>query len=179
MFHPDTQFLIEYWAILASRNQARGGIPDRVWLEPNDLGLRLPRTFVVDMVGDARSLRLAGSWIETLHDRSLKSAPVLCLWSRDSQGLVISAMAQAIREARPVVIVAAMSTSPVLFEITFAPMRGASGAPDRLLGLYAPGGTFSLGKTDSRLLTARLCVGAGDPGRPPLSLAAVRGRRVA
>lgn len=179
MFHPDTQFLIDHWTDLAERVGTRAGIPDRAMLEPSDLGLRLPRAFVVEMAGSTPLLRLAGSWIETFHDRPLKDAPLLSLWAPESQTLAAAAMAQAIREARPVVIVAFAAPCSALFEITLAPMRGANGAPDRLLGLYAPTATFSLGKDDPRLLTARLCVGAGVQGRAPVSLATVRGRRVA
>lgn len=179
MFHPDTQFLIDHWTRLARHAEARGGIPDRTRLKPDDLGLRLPRAFLADMSGAAPMMRLPGGWIETFHDRPLKDAPLLSLWAPDSQAMAASAMAQAIREARPVVVVATMTTCPTHFEITVAPLRGPTGAPDRLLGLYAPSATFSLGKDDPRLLTARICLSAGDPGRPPLSLAAAGGRRVA
>ena len=64
MFHPDTQFLIDHWTGLSRRGGVRAGIPDRASLEPDALGLRLPRAFIAERHGDDAVIRLAGSWIE-------------------------------------------------------------------------------------------------------------------
>jgi hypothetical protein len=178
MFHPDTQFLIDHWTDLAQRAEARGGVPDRSALDPIDLGLRLPRAFVADLGDGTPAFRLAGDWIETFHARPLKTVALLSLWKAESQVMIAAAIAQAIREARPVVVVAQVGAHAATLEIVLTPLRGPGGAPDRLLGLYAPTGTLSLGKDDPRLLTARLCIGAGRPGRR-LGLATIHGRRVA
>ena len=59
------------------------------------------------------------------------------------------------------------------------PLRGPSGAVDRILGLYAPMATLSFGKDEPRLLTARVSIGVGEAARPALALASVDGRRIA
>lgn len=52
MFHPDTQFLIDHWTGLSRQPSVRAGVPDRTALEPDVLGLRLPRAFIAERAGD-------------------------------------------------------------------------------------------------------------------------------
>jgi len=179
MFHPDTQFLIDHWTGLAAGEDARGGVPDRLALEPQALGLRLPRAFVAERTGDDMILRLAGSWIESFHGRTLQGQSVLSLWRSASHPLVAAAATQTIREARPVVIVALAGSLAGPVEVALTPLRGPSGLPDRILGLYAPAATLGLAASETRLLTARVSIAVGESGRARLSLAAVDGRRVA
>jgi hypothetical protein len=77
------------------------------------------------------------------------------------------------------VIVALAGSVGAQIEVTFLPLRGPSGHPDRVLGLYAPAATLTLATDEPRLLTARVSIGVGDAARAPLSLAAVGGRRIA
>lgn len=179
MFHPDTQFLIDHWTGLSRQAGARAGIPSRTDLAPDALGLRLPRTFIAETPGDNAVLRLAGTWVEAFHGERLKDRPLLSLWAPASRPMVSAALTQALREARPVVILAQAGETPSPIEITLAPLRGPSGEADRIVGLYAPAATMTLAAQESRLLTARLSVGVGESARAPLSLAAVRGRRLA
>ena len=179
MFHPDTQFLIDHWTSLSRRGDSRGGIPARAAVEPDALGLRLPRVFVAHRKGEDAVIRLAGSWIEGFHGEALKDHSLLSLWRAASRPLVSTAVGQSIREGRPVVIVALAGHIAAQIEITLLPLRGPSGRPDRLLGLYAPAATLTLAADEPRLLTARVSIGVGAPARPPLSLAAVGGRRIA
>lgn len=179
MFHPDTQFLIDHWTGLSQRADARGGIPARAALEPDLLGLRLPRIFMIERPGDEAVVRLAGGWIEDFHGAWLKDRPLLSLWRTASRPLVAAAMKQAVREARPVIVVAQAGDAAAQIEIALLPLRGASGEPDRILGLYAPVSTLTLATDEPRLLTARLSIGVGETARAPLSLAAVHGRRLA
>ncbi len=179
MFHPDTQFLIDHWMALSRRPDSRGGIPPRAAVEPDVLGLRLPRAFVAHRQGEDAVIRLAGSWIEGFHGEALKDQTLLSLWRAASRPLVSTAVAQGIREGRPVVIVALAGSVAAQIEVTLLPLRGPSGRPDRLLGLYAPAATLTLAADEPRLLTARVSIGVGEPARPPLSLAAVGGRRIA
>ena len=179
MFHPDTQFLIDHWRTLARRRTVRAGVPDRSALRPDDLGLRLPRAFMIALDEDGMTIRLAGGWIEAFHDRPLQGEAFASLWRPGSEGLATSAVFQSIREARPVVLIAAAGARPTGIELVFAPLRSESGFADRILGLYAPSATLTFAKDESRLLTVRLSLGVGEPGRPALSLAAVHGRRVA
>ncbi len=179
MFHPDTQFLIDHWTALSRRTDARAGIPDRGALEPDAFGLRLPRAFVARRTGEDAVIRLAGGWIEAFHGESLKDQSLLSLWRTASRPLVTSALTQSIREARPVVIAALAGSVAAQIEVTLLPLRGPSGEPDRLLGLYAPAATLTLAADEPRLLTARVSIGVGAAARAPLCLAAVHGRRIA
>lgn len=179
MFHPDTQFLIDHWTTLSRRSETRGGIPGRNALEPDALGLRLPRAFVARRTGDDAIIRLAGGWIEGFHGETLKGLSLYSLWRAASRPLLSTALSQTIREGRPVVVVALAGSVTAQIEITLAPLRGPSGRPDRVLGLYAPAATLTLAADELRLLTARVSIGVGEAARPPLSLAAVGGRRIA
>jgi len=178
MFHPDTQFLIDHWTALSRRPGARGGIPDRATVEPDVLGLRLPRAFMAQRNGDDAEIRLAGSWLEAFHGETVETRSLLALWRAASRPLVSTALAQSVREGRPVVIVALAGSRSAQIEVTLAPLRGPSGRPDRVMGLYAPAATLTLAADEPRLLTARVSIGVGD-ARAPLSLAAVGGRRIA
>lgn len=179
MFHPDTQFVIDHWMSLSRRPESRGGIPRRAALEPDALGVRLPRAFIAHRQGDDAMIRLAGTWIEGFHGEALKNHTLLSLWRAASRPLVSTAMGQSVREGRPVVLVALAGSIEAQIEVALLPLRGPSGRPDRLLGLYAPAATLTLAADEPRLLTARVSIAVGDAARPPLSLAAVGGRRIA
>ncbi|MDO9588589.1 MAG: PAS domain-containing protein [Brevundimonas sp.] len=181
MFHPDTQFLIDHWTGLSRHESVRAGIPDRAALEPAAMGLRLPRVFIAGRSdGDHDAvIRLAGAWIEGFHGEPLKDHALLSVWRSASRPLVAAALTQTVREARPVVIAALAGVLSAQIEVTLAPLRGPSGAVDRILGLYAPMATLSLSAEEPRLLTARVSIGVGVAARPPLALAAVGGRRIA
>lgn len=179
MFHPDTQFLIDYWTDLSRRPSVRAGIPDRASLEPDALGLRLPRVFIAARDNEDAVIRLAGTWIEGFHGEPLKDRALLSVWRTASRPLVAAAMTQTAREARPVVVAALAGALSAQMEIVLAPLRGSSGAVDRILGLYAPIVTLSLAADEPRLLTARVSIGVGETARPALALAAVGGRRIA
>jgi hypothetical protein len=179
MFHPDTQFLIDHWTGLSHGGAVRAGIPERAALAPDALGLRLPRVFVAERTADDAVIRLGGSWIEALHDAPLKDVGFLSLWRGASRPLVAAALTQTVREARPVVISALAGSISAAIEVVLVPLRGPTGEPDRILGLYAPAATLSLAADEPRLLTARVSIGVGSAARAPLSLAAVDGRRIA
>jgi hypothetical protein len=179
MFHPDTQFLIDHWTGLSRRPSVRAGIPDRAAIEPDALGLRLPRAFIAERHGDEAVIRLAGTWVEGFHGEPLKDHDLLSIWRTASRPLVAAALTQTVREARPVVIVALAGVLSAQIEIALVPLRGPSGRVDRILGLYAPTATLSLAADEPRLLTARVSIGVGEAARPALALAAVGGRRIA
>jgi hypothetical protein len=179
MFHPDTQVLIERWTALAAGAGVRAGVPDRAAFAPDSLGLRLPQAFIAERRGDDAALRLAGSWLESFHDETLRERSLLGLWRTASRPLVAAALKQTAREARPVVISALAGSLSAGIEVTLAPLRDSSGRPDLVLGLYAPVSTLTLVADQPRLLTARVSTAVGEVGRPPLALAAVHGRRIA
>lgn len=172
MFHPDTQFLIDRWAELARAPHVRGGIPARAGVAPEDFGARLPRTFLIRGSGPGSVLRLAGSWLEALHDRKLAGSPFLDLWCETSPALVVPALAQAVREARPVVVVAHLGPEAIPVEVVFAPLRDGEERPDLYIGLVAPAASLVLAPGESRRLAARVTIGVGQHGRPELRLVA-------
>lgn len=179
MFHPDTQFLIDHWAGLSRAGECRGGIPSRAALEPDLLGRRLPRIFMAERPGEDAVVRFAGGWIEDFHGEWLRDQPLLSLWRPASRPMLAAALTQTVSEARPVIVVAQAGAAAAQIEVALFPLRGASGEPDRIMGLYAPVATLALANDESRLLTARLSIGVGEAARAPLSLAAVHGRRLA
>lgn len=180
MFHPDTQLLIDHWTGLARAARVRGGIPERAHLNPEALGRRLPRVFVADWRDSQAVLRLAGTGLEAFYRRPLSGQSLGALWQPASGDMIDAAVGQAVREARPVVVVGLAPGEPeVPVEMVIAPMRGPAGRPHQILGLFAPAAALTPTGSGPVLLTARLAVAAGEAGRPPLSLAAVEGRRIA
>lgn len=167
MFQPDTQFFIDRWVELARKAGVRGGLPDRTALMPEVFGSRLPRTFLLDGGGTDARFRLCGSWLEALQDRALGGARFLDIWCAASPALVVPALGQAVREARPIVIVAhGPQATPV--EVTVAPLRGPEGLPGMFLGLIAPGSVPRSVAGEMHRLAARVTVAVGNRGRPPL-----------
>jgi hypothetical protein len=180
VFHPDTQRLIDEWTRLAAMADVRGGIPRRSGLMPEALGRLLPRAFVADWYDGQAVLRLAGTVLEAFHRRPMTEENLSAFWRPASVDLVAAALTQSIREARPVVVVGLAPGEPdVPVEMVVAPLRSRSGRPDQILGLFAPASALTPTGTGPVLLTARVAVAAGTAGRPPLSLAAVEGRRIA
>jgi len=180
VFHPDTQLLIDHWTGLARAADVRGGIPARAGLYPEALGRCLPRAFVADWQDSQAVLRLAGTALELFYRRPLAGDSLAALWRPASNDLIEAALAQSIREARPVVVVGLAPGDPAVpVEMVVAPLRGSTGRPDQLLGLFAPAAALTPLAKGAALLTARVAVAAGEPGRPSLSLAAVQGRRIA
>ncbi|CAL1692495.1 hypothetical protein MMB232_02668 [Brevundimonas subvibrioides] len=175
MFHPGTQTLIDHWAALP----AAGPIPPRARFEPMRLGRLVPQLFTADRSPDGATFRLAGAWIETLHGRPMRGVSWLDLWAPESRALVAAAVVQTFREARPVVMVAEAARLRGVLEIVIAPLRGPDGEADRLLGLYQSAQEQERRREAVGPLTARLSVGVGVAGRPPLTLAAIDGRRIA
>jgi hypothetical protein len=175
VFHSGTQTLIDRWAALPRV----GGVPSRADLEPMTFGPLVPQLFSADRKGDGAVFRLAGGWIETLHDRPMSSVSWLDLWAPESRPMVQAAIVQTIRETRPVVLVAEAARLRGVLEIVIAPLRTADDSTDRLLGLYQPVQEQERRREPIGPLTARVSVGVGVSNRPPLTLAALDGRRIA
>ncbi|MBX3477560.1 MAG: PAS domain-containing protein [Brevundimonas sp.] len=173
MFHRGTQTLIDAWSLLPGAQR----IPSRLSVDPAAFGPLLPQVFVANRTGEGAKVRFAGGWIEGFHDRSLAARPWLDLWAADSRPLVASALIQAFREARPVVVVAAAGAEGL--EIALAPLRGPDGRPDRLIGLYQPLGALARDLRGVEALNARVSIGVGPIRPAPVALACLDGRRVA
>lgn len=177
MFHSDTRALIDLWTALSRAEGVRGGLPARAGLIPEALGPRLKRAFLAERTGDDARVRLAGDWLETFHDSPLTGAALLSLWRGASRPLVASALRQAVREARPVVVAATAGGSA--FEVTLTALRGDVGGRELILGLYTRAPGPAPAERTAHRLTARASVAVGEPARPRLTLAALDGRRLA
>lgn len=165
---------------MARAGNVRGGIPGRADFRPEALGRLLPRVFVADWRDGKAFLRLSGTLIEAFHRRALAGEALSALWQPASANMINAALAQTVREARPVIVVGLAPGSPAVpVEMVVAPMRSSSGGTNQILGLFAPASALTPTGQGPVLLTARLAVTAGPPGRPALSLAAVQGRRIA
>lgn len=175
MFHSGTQRLMDVWTALPDA----GRVPPRAALDPIQLGPLLAQTFMAERRGEDLVFRLAGGWIERLHGRPLRGETWLGLFREDGRALVAAAVAQTVREARPVVIAAETDPGGDPFEIVIAPFRGPDGAADRILGLYQPTRFGGQALRDIGGLIARVSMGVGEVQRAPLQLASLNGRRVA
>lgn len=175
MFHSGTKRLIDLWNDLPGA----GRIPMRADFDPVALGRALPQAVIIDRGLTTLPVRLAGGWVETLHGEALRGIDWLGLWHTDSRYIVHASANQAFREARPVVLAAAVPEMSGALEIVVAPLRGPDGTADRLLGLYQWTRPADRAAKDIGLLSARVAIGVGPLGRPPLVLAALNGRRVA
>lgn len=180
LFHSGIQRLVDAWAALPGAAR----VPDRAQFDPHALGRLLPRVFIAEKRDTGTAFRLAGGWVEELHGRPLKGAYFLEVWRRDSRLMVHRGLAQTFREGRPMVFTADLEpdqgdAAPV--EIVVAPLRGPTGAVDRLLGLYQP--LTAQGEDMARIagLGVRALTSApgAGPRRAALSLATVDGRRIA
>ncbi len=169
MFHPDTRCLIDCWTALAREPSVRGGLPRRSDFAPERLGEALARAFLLTNSEPAAVVRLCGSWLEAEHGRPLAGSRFLDLWCESSAALVVPALARAVREARPVVVIGHLGDPMAPAEVVFAPLRGADDRADTLLGLLATAGRPDT-TPGGRLLSARVTVGAGQQGRPALTV---------
>jgi len=176
MFHSGTSALIEAWSALPDA----GRIPARADFAPLGLGALVPQLWSADRLdGGVTRVRLAGAWVERLHGRPLADSDWLTLWRTDSRPMVAAALAQAFREARPVVL---RADSPLVvgsLEVVLAPLRDRNGLARRIIGLYQPLDAADRTAESVGELSARLSVAAGPSVRPPLALAAIDGRRIA
>lgn len=179
MFHSGTQSLISCWLTLSKAGQA----PRRSEFSPALVPDLAPRLLLAERPGAQATLRLAGEFVEILYGRGLKGRPLLDLWRTESRPLVQRTALRAVREVRPFVITAEGPSrygDPLRMEVLLAPLAGAEGRIERLLGLFQPVTSAGFDAGPEFRLTARLAAAAGPgAGRPALSLAAADGRRTA
>lgn len=176
MFHSDTQALLELWSRMARDESGRTRVPGRRELRPEVLGARLARTFLVDSKGQ---IRLAGGWIETLHDRALGDTTWLSAWQSQSRIGIELALRTTLREARPLVLSARIAEGQPSLEIALVPLRDEAGHVDLILGQYTATATLSLSNDAPRELSPLAVHPVGAPGRASLTLASLDGRRIA
>jgi len=181
MFHANTQRLIDYW--LARKGAAPA--PARAAIDPAALPALLPQLF---MLGRARPghyvFRLAGGLVDELHGGRLAGSDALGLWTVAHRPPLQLALEASLRAPEPLVITAegrAAHRQPLALEITFAPLAGADGDINRLLGLYQPITPVAalLGQALEALAMRSIATARFPNGSPRLRLAAVDGRQIA
>lgn len=179
MFHSGTQSLINCWLTLSKAGQA----PRRTDFSPALVPELAPRLFLADRSRGGPKLRLAGEFVQSVHGRNVKGRALSDLWRTESQPLVHRTALRAVREVRPFVISAEGAGrygDTLRIEVLLAPLAGADGAVERLLGLYQPTGSAGFEAGPGFRLTARLASAAGPASsRPDLRLASADGRRTA
>ncbi|MBS0409661.1 MAG: PAS domain-containing protein [Proteobacteria bacterium] len=180
MFHSNTELLIDYW------REKRGAalLPARTDIDPADFAHLLPQTFIVGRTGPGQfPVRLAGEFVVDLHGRGLRGDNILNLWTRLHRVELQSALDGVLRDPEPLVISADARTDDGLsarLEILFAPLVGATGRPDRFVGLYQPtSAVHVLRGRPVRELLIRAVGGADLRATPRLRLAALDGRLIA
>lgn len=179
MSHPNTERLTEYWQ---ARRPALGA-PARRTIDPGEFADLLPQVFILGR-RDPRDLpfRLAGERVTRLHGRDLRGLNALNLWAPHDRTQIVSALDMARRMPEPIVIEACADgdDETSLIEILFAPLAGATGAVDRLMGLYQPlDMKHRIQLSPVRELTVLNIRRANAAEAPRLRLAALDGRRIA
>ena len=176
MSHSGTRQLISAWAALPGS----GSVPQREALDPQSIADLLPQVFMAQKTDAGVRFRMAGAWIERLHGGSMRGRHWLDLWRREARLTAHRAAASALKDGRPLVLTAEAGEAGERVEIVLAPMRGPSGAADRLLGLYQPMTLDAValkGIGEMGLVSVEPAALPGD--RPALNLAAFDGRRIA
>lgn len=178
MFHFNTEQVIGYWRGLRSG----AALPVRQAVDPAGMAELLPQVFMLDLGPATLPFRLAGEFLIDLHGRPLKGVDFQSLFTLPGRRMVARAIEQVMREGEPAVLLSEGFSGDgrsVTLEILLAPLAGADGAPERLLGLYQPTSLVArlAGKPvvelDARLNQPEMMRG------PYLKLAAVDGRLIA
>ncbi|HKT53728.1 MAG TPA: PAS domain-containing protein [Caulobacteraceae bacterium] len=181
MFHSNTELLIDYWRTRKENASA----PLRAAINPAEFPTLLPQVFILGRrrPGDYH-FRLVGGLIEDLHGGSLNGMDPLRLWSGEHHTALQLALEALRRTSEPLVIDAEAGAplGGLRLEVLLAPMRDATGAPDRVLGLYQPLSSVAalMGQKISTLFMRSIATGdAARADFPRLRLAAADGRRLA
>jgi hypothetical protein len=188
MFHASTQKLIDDWARRCEGRRA----PLRADFSPTTLGELMPQLCMLDARDD--SFRLIGGLISDLHGQDLRGELFQSLWRPEDAAKAAAATAEVRATLQPVVVSALAHTAEgyeTRLEIALAPLLGAGGHVERLLGLYQPTSSLArlLGKpvltlsfrnqqpadATEPLWTAQ----TAQPSKTGLRVVSVDGRRVA
>jgi len=174
MYQSGTQRLIDTWRNLPQANR----VPYRSDLDPVALGRHLTQAFVLDRDGWRLPVRLAGGLVEQYHG-VVTGHDWLSLWQDPYRASLSAAVMRTAHEARPLVVHTRAHGLVGPLEITLAPLRGANGQIDRLLGLYQWTHEADRHAEDVSNLVPLGLVPVGSAGRAHLTLAATGGRRIA
>lgn len=182
MSHSNTARMLGYW-------EARRGVlgaPLRSSIDPSDFPDLVAQAFIIGRPrAEGCPFRLAGALVEDLHGGCLAGADFLPLWSAADRPRLLAAIEAALARGQAVIAQAqgrGLNGALVQLEILLAPLTGARGQVDRLLGLYQPM-TPLLPLQDQRIerlfLLDVAAAGGADLFAAPLRLASLDGRRIA
>ena len=181
VFHSNTERLIVFW----HRRRIGPMAPARASIDPSEFIQVLPLVFILGRRGFGDyAFRLAGELISELHGRDLRDEALSDLWEREDRRPLQMAMETVRRRVEPLIVECDAWPDgglPVRIELMMAPLTGASGDIDRMLGLYqplSPTGALLNRKIQGLSIRSIISGGAGE-SLPHLRLAAVDGRRIA
>ncbi len=169
MFHANTQRLIEEWG---RQRGAAGGLPARTSISPVAFGPLLPQLFILGVEPDGvEAFRLAGGLLADLHGRDLRGADFFRLWRSEDRDRLSAALMTARQTGAILVVTANAATvtgQGIDLEIALAPLTGATGEADRIIGLYQPISLTRqlIGKPVSQLAVRKLDI-VGDAHDTP------------
>lgn len=176
MFHSNTDALIGYWRSLS----VGGRIPHRADFDPARVPDLLPQIFMLELGTGTLPFRLAGEFLIDLHGRPLRGVDFQTLFSTGGRRVVTQAALSALNSPEAAVLAGegwSEEGKSVGLEIALAPLAGAQGRVERLVGLYQP--TTLVARLAGKPVTeinARLA--SGEPGGH-LKLVVNEGLRIA
>lgn len=161
MFHINTVHLIGYW-----RSLAQGAVtPPRQAFNPAEVGELLPQVFMLDLGAGSLPFRLAGEFLIDLHGKPLRGLDFQSLFTPGGRRVVTQAALAALNDPDPTVLTCdgfSADGRQLGLEITLAPLAGADGRVERLLGLYQPTSLVArLGGKPVVEMNARITAGEG------------------
>jgi hypothetical protein len=178
MFHPSTEFMIDYWR----GRRGNRSLPGRSDIDPSGFAAQAARVFVAARDGASGDLRfrLAGEAVIDLHGRTLKGESLARFWRPQHRRPLSMALGAALIGAQTVVVAAeaSMTSGPALqLEIFLAPYAGADGRADRLLGHVQPLAPAA-GQPLRELRMLAINGAERSPLQPYLRLAVLNGQRI-
>jgi hypothetical protein len=181
MFHANTQRMIDHWRDLKGDAAA----PARTAIDPGAFAHLLPQVVILGRPAAGRYVvRLAGGLVDEVHGGGLVGGDPIALWAEPYRASLELALEAIRRRPEPLVITAEGQTASgqaLSLEIMLAPLTGASGEIDRLLGLYQPTSPVAAltGRPIGALVMRSIATARPDGVLPRLRLAAVDGRQIA
>jgi hypothetical protein len=173
--------MLGYW----EGQRGQGGCPERSSIDPAAFAEVVTQTFVLKRErAGAYPFRLAGALVEDLHGAALAGLDFAALWAPADRPRLQAAIEAALLRRRSLIASAygrSIAGVEARLEILLAPLAGAQGQVDRLLGLYQPTSPlFPLQEQRiERLFLQEIAFAdGGEPVPAPLRLAALDGRRI-
>lgn len=133
MRHQTSKELFQYWNSIRGDNPA----PFRHVFEPAYIGNILPSVFMLDLVGEIATLKLAGGNMCAMFGDELRGKPFSCLWLNGVERKPSTIITQCADEQKPFVITAdGLSTLGMVskLEMLLLPLASENGKFERVIG---------------------------------------------